>query len=1005
MMGGLRSGFRTRLSTVVFTAEQFGKALSASTLMTADEVRALWNGMLVAERPKDGEAFAKLLIERKKLTAFQAAEILAGRAQRLSMDEYVLLAEIGAGGMGQVYKAQHRRMKRTVALKVMSNAAMQDDAAVKRFQREVQAAARLEHPNIVTAYASGEFGNVKYLVMQFVDGGDLSDLVKKNGPLAVERAVDYVVQAAKGLAYAHGEGVIHRDIKPANLLLDKNGTIKILDMGLARIEGGDDNLTATEQVMGTVDYMSPEQASNTKGVDARADIYSLGCTLWYLLAGRKVYEGDSMIGRLMAQRDAPLPSLVKARDDIPWPLEQAFHKMIAKRPQDRYQSMDEVIAALLPFAGDRGSASGGGNQSGSSSRIGTNAELASFMNAMGSGPGGAGATGKAVGGMSTAAKSSSGSKTSIGAHLDATQQFTKAEADTDPKSAIAASAPVSERAASQTRTRPHLAKSAGKAKNVKWIAGGVVGALLLAVGVVGLMREPADNVVAASNTPAEPTPATVAVNPSAVKPVVPLSTAQKPPNDPAKVDLKFDVDRRSAELLNAEFRLTLVGTDGKPWIVAPGATLPSDWFRITRIVRESVSSAVSANVRDDVLLPLFEPLTQLDELNDGANRMSLNAPALERLARAPCGRSLKSLVLGATPGPQIVEAIGRFPQLESVRLVANSITDPDAASLVQLPKRIKRLALYDFDKAHRLTDAGRKSLSEISPIDLVFEANDAGLDSKLFAALATNPNLRSLTFRINGPAYNFGDAELMELARSKSLRFLDLHPPKKSSTITDAGIQALAAAMPRCTIAWSGGTITARHADRFLTPKPGEVIDLLPLIDPEIHAHKGRWSKEGSALLTSPEPDPCSLELPVEPAASYRLEAIVEHISGTESFGIVLPVGAGEVRLVFDGYRATGLRSGLDQVDGKRANELPEAHSRQVFNPGEPTRIVVDVAPDRVLAVCNGITVVDWQGDSQRLSIPPRAVFDYRIPPKTLSLFAYRPQYRVTKLTYAPKAK
>jgi len=187
------------------TAEQFGRAVVGAGLLSADALKAAWAEISQSGKPADGEAFARRLVERGRLTEFQAKQLLAKRGHTLVLGDYVVLAEIGAGGMGQVYKAQHRRMNRVVALKVMSPAAMKDEAAVKRFQREVRAAARLDHPNIVTAYDSGEAGNVKYLVMQFVDGGDLSSLVKQAGPLPIARAVDYVMQAARGLGFAHGE--------------------------------------------------------------------------------------------------------------------------------------------------------------------------------------------------------------------------------------------------------------------------------------------------------------------------------------------------------------------------------------------------------------------------------------------------------------------------------------------------------------------------------------------------------------------------------------------------------------------------------------------------------------------------------------------------------------------------------------------------------------------------------------------------------------------------------
>jgi len=508
------------------SVDQFGKSLVASGLLTAEDVKALWNAIPAEGRPKDGDGFAQLLIDSKKLTPFQAAELLAGRGARLIMGDYTIVSQIGAGGMGQVYKAQHRRMKRTVALKVMSNAAMQDEAAVKRFQREVHAAARLEHPNIVTAYDSGEAGSVKYLVMQFVDGGDLSDLVKKNGRLGIEQAVGYVIQAAKGLAFAHGEGVIHRDIKPANLLLDKKGVVKILDMGLARFEDGGDGLTATEQVMGTVDYMSPEQAANTKGCDGRADIYSLGCTLWYLLTAKKLYEADTLIARLMLHRDGPIPSLVKERDDVPWPLEQALHKMIAKQMQDRYQAMDEVVAALEPHGDGNYGGSSGGMVSSNGGGKAQSAELASFMQSMKSG------TGKP-------AVQAPAAQPTTSPQVDATAAFTVPEADTDPKSELLRQpAPVGSASSSLLRVPVKQAKS-GKNPPIKLIAAGVAGFLFLLLGVWVIVRDKDGQEVARVKVPEGGT-ATVQTTPAppnntaAPKPTLP-ATSVVPPSSPTKL--------------------------------------------------------------------------------------------------------------------------------------------------------------------------------------------------------------------------------------------------------------------------------------------------------------------------------------------------------------------------------------------------------------------------------------------------------------------------------------
>ncbi len=339
------------------SVKELAHTLSASGLVKAEEMTAILEGSSADPRPATPQELLTQLVGAGKLTQFQAQIVAEGRTSSLLLGNYLLLDRLGEGGMGQVFKAWHRRMDRVVALKMLPPWATNSPEAVQRFQREVKAAARLSHPNVVTAYDADQAGDTHFLVMEYVEGEDLGSLVRRQGPLPVDRAVNYVIQAAQGLEYAHAQKVIHRDIKPSNLLLDRQGRVKILDLGLARFQercGPDDatldpGLTRSGQVMGTVDYMPPEQAADIRRVDHRGDIYSLGCTLFYLLTGRPVFAAEGLVEKLVAHKQQPVPSLRQFRADIPEGLDAAFRRMLAKRPEDRPQSMAEVIAALRPF--------------------------------------------------------------------------------------------------------------------------------------------------------------------------------------------------------------------------------------------------------------------------------------------------------------------------------------------------------------------------------------------------------------------------------------------------------------------------------------------------------------------------------------------------------------------------------------------------------------------------------------------------------------------------------
>ena len=266
---------------------------------------------------------------------------------------YRILKKLGEGGMGAVYKAEHRLMGRVVALKVVNPHLVRDAVAIARFQQEVQAAARLKHPHIVTAHDAEQVGNCHLLVMEYVEGLNLARLVEAEGPLPIGRACDLLRQVALGLQHAHDQGMVHRDVKPQNLMLTFHSQVKILDFGLARLGGdqtGDRGLTLAGEVVGTPDYLAPEQIRDSRCVDHRADLYSLGCTAYFLLAGQVPFATETIFEKLFAHAEKePIP-VEQLRPEIPKALGDVVRKLMAKRPEERYQTGAEAAEALAAFA-------------------------------------------------------------------------------------------------------------------------------------------------------------------------------------------------------------------------------------------------------------------------------------------------------------------------------------------------------------------------------------------------------------------------------------------------------------------------------------------------------------------------------------------------------------------------------------------------------------------------------------------------------------------------------
>lgn len=341
---------------VAGTQSQFLELLKKSGLVEAKAVEALLNhfeqrGAL----PEDPAKLAAIFVREGMLTRFQAKQLLLGRSRRFFIGgKFKVLEQLGQGGMGTVYLCEHQLMRRLVAVKVLPTQQLADPSVLERFFREARAVAALDHPNLVRAYDADRDGDLYFLVMEFVDGVSLQQLVQEHGPLEIQRACHYIAQAAAGLQAAHEAGWVHRDIKPGNILLDRAGNVKLLDLGLARLfTDKADNLTQKfddQATLGTADYLPPEQAMDIRSVDIRGDLYSLGATLYFCLAGHAPFaDRETTAQKLVAHQMFEPTPLREIRPDVPARLAAMVAQMMEKNPDDRLQIPQDVVRALEPW--------------------------------------------------------------------------------------------------------------------------------------------------------------------------------------------------------------------------------------------------------------------------------------------------------------------------------------------------------------------------------------------------------------------------------------------------------------------------------------------------------------------------------------------------------------------------------------------------------------------------------------------------------------------------------
>jgi serine/threonine protein kinase len=334
--------------------DRFLKTILRSGLLESEQIKAAYRAV-PREQRHDALAVAEHFIKTGQLSRFQATKLLGGTAMGLQVGAYQVLAPIGRGGMGAVYLTRDRRNQQLYALKVLPpKRARREERLLARFRREMDICQRVGHPHIARTFEVGVEHDVYYIAMEFIPGKDLSRLVDEVGPLPVPRAAHLFAEVAAALQHAHEQGLVHRDLKPSNIRITPNDHAKVLDLGLALIEGEETNdrevVGGQGYIVGSMDYIAPEQTLDACGVDGRADLYAMGCSLYFTLTGRAPFFGGSTREKIMHHRNDDPPLLTQRNPDVPPRFAELVHRMMAKKPQKRFATAEEVRRELLAWA-------------------------------------------------------------------------------------------------------------------------------------------------------------------------------------------------------------------------------------------------------------------------------------------------------------------------------------------------------------------------------------------------------------------------------------------------------------------------------------------------------------------------------------------------------------------------------------------------------------------------------------------------------------------------------